>query len=194
MLTTLYHYATKPFDVLKCLEKQNILSKSDKKKYDDSVDNEMNIPYYKQISLFFDKLPCDIIGEIYGKQHFMFYQGSVLYEHEVKVLDIDTFSYKIVETPQETEWYYNDDISEEEYHRLSSEYRTRNKLYGKSLLDFVSSGGKMCGMTRPYYMIMHTRSNWEKIKNMHAATVPHVMIYPKNGIIVPSSISRVIIE
>lgn len=176
-----YHISSKKYDCLKTLEKQG--KPSEKPHFQN---------YDKHISLFFEPPPYDILGSIFEKDHKTWHDGNFVFEHGVEIKNFGDFAFEVVEFPENTELYYDDNVTTEEYLKRKeklSEYYSGNTT--KKLLDIQE---KMKGLTRLYYTRLKQRNNFEKVKNYYAATVPHVLLYPTTGQIKVSEVKRKVIE
>lgn len=167
----IYHYAAQPFDVLKTLEAQG------------KTNNIPSIPDYNQhISFFLEPIPFDFMGTVFGPKHHTWFPGSTVYEHTVLVKDITGFRYRIVESPEKTLLYYDDTISDNEYHALLAKLIKENHYEGRDPQVFEKIQRKLKGTVREGYAKLSTRPNFAEIRDKYAATVPHVMLYPDKGV------------
>ena len=178
----LYHYSKEKFNILKTLEKQGKVTKEDIKKATTQTIGTIRPGYYYQHISFF-LIPVDVvkIGKIYGNDHLVWHPGSKLTEHTVLLDDLGEFKYEFVETPEKTKLYYDDSISIQEYHRLVNKLNVSKKYIGNSKDDFTEAFDSLITQIKPAYDIVKSRPNWDLIKEKYAATIPHVMIYPKSG-------------
>lgn len=179
----LYHYSVEPYPVLKTLEQQG-------KPIPDIAKQNPN--YGKHVSFFHDKLPLDILPEIFPKDHFIWINGKVVYEHQVKIEDLDLFYWKAVETEVEDfyrripdlifdhtpafkayKWYRKSFNYEGE--TLDSLIKYLKKLSKVSLRDaFLSIPNKVNDPKRTGY----AKPNLYQ----YASNIPHIMTYVKSPI------------
>lgn len=168
----IYHYSKSKHKELKTLEAQGL---------------EKDVPsikdYNKHISFFLEPIPYEFMGTIFGKDHHTWFPGNVVVEHTIIVSEIGEFIYKIVESPEKTFLYYDENITDEDYGKKLKEMIVRNKYEGSNLKEFEKIQTKLKGTVREYYAMLPERKNFAGIKDKYAATVPHTMIYPKGGII-----------
>lgn len=165
----LYHYAKKEFQTLKTLAKQRGGSAAE-------------YPHYENhISFFFERPPIEKLGLIFGPDHHTWHPGAHLVEHMVELSNLGTFTYELVESPEKTLLYYDDSISESQYHRRLDEIVKRHKYEGDSVADLLYAVKQNIGQTEKCFMELPSRPNFDQIKNKYAATVPHLMIYPATG-------------
>ena len=104
------------------------------------------------------------------------------------------FQYEVVESPEKTKIYYDDDLTIPQYYRLLKEINETNKYIGKSNKDLEAIGERFVGTTTEFFKQIKNRPNYDEIKYKYAATVPHVMLYPHLGQIKPEKISKVKVQ
>lgn len=131
--------------------------------------------------------------KIYGNDHLVWHPGSKLTEHTVLLDDLGEFKYEFVETPEKTKLYYDDSISIQEYHRLVNKLNVSKKYIGNSKDDFTEAFDLLITQIKPAYDIVKSRPNWDLIKDKYAATIPHVMVYPKSGTVEVSKSKQITI-
>lgn len=191
----LYHYSKQHYSELRTLEKQRPISQEEKKK---AIEIRLSslAPgfYYEHISFFFDPVPYEALGKIFGKDHHTWFPGSQLFEYEIDVKQLGHFSYFIVETPEKTELFYNQTISDDEYDVRIKEIIEEHHYIGQGEKAFIKASEPLIGSTRDYYLKIKSRPNWNDIKNKYAATVPHVMVYPDKGIVKYNAVKEVTIK
>lgn len=184
MTIKLYHYNEVKFDILKTFEKQGKVTKEEIRK--ESLKTKTTVrpgAYYQHISFFLLPINVKDIAATYRSDHFFWYSGNKLVEHVVLLDDINDFKYEFVETPEKTKLYYDDSIGHEEYYKLVDELNVSKKYIGNSKRDFSKAYNSLINEIKPAYEALKNRSNWDIIKTKYAATIPHVMIYPKEGTI-----------
>jgi hypothetical protein len=196
----LYHYSK---DLYSRLESRLFRSVSDKKELEEQItwNKEVNGPgiYDASISLFIDPVPLSLLGRLFGEGHHTWFNGNELYEY---VIDVDSlgndFIYNIVETPSdvklldETDWVDTDEFFIEYKNKLNTIKRSTGEI-GSTLSGLKHQLAKYKGMTKDFYIIARKRSDAEEHFNKYAANVPHVMLYPKKGIINIESVNMVIV-
>lgn len=191
----LYHYSKEHYDELRTLEKQRPITREEKAKaIKDCLNSGHPGFYYEHISFFFDPIPYDILGKIFGKDHHTWFPGSRLFEYEIDVKQLGHFSYYIVETPESTELFYDDTISESEYYQKLDQLNKDKHYIGSGEKELIKASQSLIGSTREYYLKVKSRPNWDDIKNKYAATVPHVMVYPDKGIVKYDAVKEVTIK
>jgi hypothetical protein len=186
----LYHYSKSFYDQLKTLNAQSQKVKTDE------VKNHFEI-YGDHISFLFERAPLDIIGKIYkGTSNTLWVPGSIIYEYQVSAKLIDFNKYDIVESPTQTDLFYNpkyDNLSDFDWHALMDNEKKNLRESGHNKRTFLLIAKRYTGLTRNYYALLPTRPNWDNLKLKYAPTVPHVMLYPKSGIIEYESYRNVLI-
>ena len=197
--TKLYHYSDKKFDVIKTRSEQH---NKDKEPVSDTNKIKSKVlgfgSYDSHISFFLEKIPLDILGSIYKDvDHDVWYTGSKLYEYEVNVDDIGSFKYDLVETPLEIKMMYNksyDKLSMEKYIELVYDKKFKLGLCGTDKNTFIKKVNELKGTAATQYKKLPSRPNWNEIQTLYAPTVPHVMLYPKGGIVKYQSVKQVEIK
>lgn len=176
----LYHYSKEQYDHLLTREAQGLKS---------SVQEEKS--YSKHISFFFERPPLDIIGDIFGDGHHTWVNGNKLYEYIVDTSDIGKFEYSIVEFPEKTAILYDTSLTDAQYYSQIEKVTKEKGYKGSGSRDLEKAVHPLLGTTRAAYANMRRHPNFEELKKKYAATVPHVMIYPKSGQIDYRRVSQV---
>jgi hypothetical protein len=208
----LYHYNTKPLEELYTLEKQKELginldranmkigkmSKMLTFKYDD-------YEYVKHISFFIDPIPLKLVREHFTLNR-TFQSEPFLYEHKIKLSEIEDnlLGYKLVETPIDNFYvdYFWDLIWKfKSTENLGKELYFNSKNMILKMLNYKGSDYsklrdvvlKFKGATEKAYLNLVSNPNkfTDKQKGMYAPTVPHLFIYPKDGIVKVDGIKKV---
>ncbi len=191
----LYHYSKERYDVLKTRLAQSIVTDEEKQAGILRAKETYRLaPYYEHISFFLEPIPLDILGAIYGKNHHTWYPGNELYEYKIDINKLGVFKFELVESPEATKFYYdpkNDSLTLEEYYKELYKLRLRLNEIGYDKQSLIKVCSSMLGLTRSCYLQIPSRPNWNEIKDKYAATVPHVMLYPKTGIVKYESITKV---
>lgn len=144
--------------------------------------------YCDHISFFFDPVPLDIIGELFGPWHHTWKPGNELYQYTVDVSTIADCPFEAVETPaalellEKTVWRDDEEFKIDFFKRRLELQESLGEVgYTNAALRKVILRFK--GSTREAYLKARKRGDWEENKTKYAASVPHLMIYPLNGII-----------
>lgn len=195
----LYHYSASRHEVLKTREKSS--SHIDKEKLEKAKESmeEHRDPgtYFQHISFFFEPVPLDLVGKIFGKDHHFWFPGHEIYEHIVDVDHLPKFKYRIVESPIAVEMFYAtdwgdlDDSDALKYFRELAEKQKAHGEIGSNPSTFKATAHALVGSVRKAYEELPKRPNWEELKNKYAATVPHVMLYPTGGEVKVDEIKQV---
>lgn len=182
--TYLYHYAAKQFAKLKTKNKQNGLKPQ-------ISESPYRIGHYADhVSFFTEPPPLEILGTIFGKDHPVWYPGSVLFEHRIDVDKIRSFIAEFVETPIATKLYYDpkyDDYTGDRWLKLLFDAQKEageifdTKVQRNNNHDFKKKCRSFDGMVRLYYTKLPARPNFSDICKKYAPSVPHLMLYPDDG-------------
>lgn len=194
----LYHYSKEKHPLLLTLEKQNKITKEERKQEEKNFVEECKKHgyirpgyYFEHISFFFEPPPLDIISNIFPKDHPVWKKNNTLYEYIVDSRTINSFKYEVAEFPEKTKIYYDDKISDKNYHKLIKDIIISNNYIGKNSEELEVASEKFLNNTRSFFEQIKEQPNYDEIKYKYAATVPHVMLYPILGTIKPKSISQV---
>ena len=184
----IYHYASQRFDSLKTRKLQGI------KESNPPLTNTGEIrpgTYEEHISFFIDPVPLRLMGLVYGKDHPVWHSGSVLYEHRVNLAAVSGFKYHFVETPEKIKLLFDDSIDTEEYYSRLNKVNQTQAYVGEDLTKFMQPYSRLKGKTERYILRASTYPKWESNRLKYAACVPHVMLYPKSGVVVPEVVNKV---
>jgi len=173
----LYHYSANSHDVLKSLYAQAKLTDKEAERANAwAVESQAVGPYHKHIALFFEKVPLDELGDIYGDYHEIWYHGNEIYEHTVSTEDMADRPYVITET--ETHRATIGELWDDDYAHRGKYYTTLNKRQqdnnerGHTMSAMVKAAKPFVGGTRAAF-----EANRGKEDLLYAANVPHLMYY-----------------
>lgn len=194
----LYHYSENEFDILKSLRLQNRASE-----ISTPIKNRKYYPgeYSDSVSFFFEPIPTDIISACFKHEHDFWRSGKILFEHTVSISSLKDFKYHIVESPLKTAIYDNfpelpsmNDVTWDNYLRLSMELQQLAGEIGTDISTFKEIIHFLEGTTREQFSKIRYRKDFNNIKSKYAATVPHVMLYPKTGTVQVESVRKIKIK
>ena len=180
----LYHYSKDSYKDLRTLEMQKKLTEKEKdelRKYRHVLSPEGE--YWEHISFFFDKIPLDFIGRIYGEGHKAWAPGNTLKEYTIDTSKIKKLSYDIVETPDKIKMLFDDSISTEEYFARMRADIEKKGYQGTSNSQLEKASRPFVGKTRTFFKEAFAHPKFDTFKDKYAACVPHVMLYPEGGVI-----------
>ena len=189
----LYHYNTKCFKELKTLELQGIS--------DESINNKSTFwkhpdKYTKHISFFFDRPPFEFIIKHY-KNHDFYKPGMALCEHVINVNDLnDDVKYYVTESSidqflLDNLWSNNELYKEYIFRNLRYYAKTFLSEQGSGLDNLINAIKKYKGRTKEYFEKATKRHDFEEMKRLYAANVPHIFLYPSKGIIQVSEHNKI---
>lgn len=158
--------------------------------------------YVDSISFFFDSIPLDIMGDIYGKDHKAWGNGSVLVEHVVDVNKLDNLiPYRVVESEldmkhiESIDWKQWDS-SEAYIAKWYSDLLAVKKASGEQGIkrsDLIKQIKHFKGSTRKNIINASRDPDFKNYKDKYAANVAHLMLYPVKGIIPVESSKTIVI-
>lgn len=184
----LYHYSSEFFRTLKTRRASGIATPEQIAKAVKMAETyHLAGAYVDHISFFFDPIPSRLLGEIFGTDHKAWAKGNELFEYSV---DVRTFPnkvlYTVVETPEDirlldaVEWQDNETFRKD-YLLAEADRKVLSGETGFTLKALKLQMAKYQGHTAEYYAKNRNCDDWEDIRNMYAARVPHLMFYPPKG-------------
>jgi hypothetical protein len=182
MTTLLYHYSKDLYPELKTRRAQGV----EINKAEDI--NERS--YYDHISLFLEPIPLDILPSIHKNHHPFYKAGESVYEYSIPLPYLKGWFYTLVESPEKCQLYYDDSVSEQDYHVRMKKIIEENNYEGNDLRELDKIVKKFKGTTRSYFKKLPSMPNYEDIKNKYAPCVPHLMIYSDKGILKYSQVNE----
>jgi hypothetical protein len=191
----LYHYSKEKYSDIRTRAMQGV---------DEKVNSRSQMEdYNSHISFFLEPAPLDILGTIFkpGYNDFWF-TGNEIHEYTVELKDMVIGKYRLVESPEVTDFYYNGwviedpEMSDEEFRRRKKLIEVKMGYVGTEMEDFIKVASPLVGRTREFYLKLPKRPNWhdktyDDLQSKYAPTVPHVMMYPTGGIVQYSSVKAV---
>lgn len=183
-----YHYATQQYDVLKTKKAQGVPTDTSSVGI---VLNGKRFDYTDHISFFVEPIPLEVMGRVYGKDHHVWHPGSELHEHKVDMAKVKSFMYHFVETPEKIAMLFDDNIDDEEYYKRLEKVNAEKGYVGSGLSEFSHPYKQFQGQTKRHILRADSFPRWQENRLKYAACVPHVMVYPKGGLIPVESSRKV---
>ena len=178
----LYHYSNAMYPTLKTLRAQGGLGEDElNKDHTESVRLGRIGAYVDHMSFFFEPLPLDVLGEVYGSEHKVWHSGSKLVQYTVPVQNLGSFKYEIVESPEKVALYYDESLSIEEYKSRLSAVKLEKDYVGMGKDRFEKAIDHLVGNARKAFLRVNKFKDWESTRDKYAANVPHAMTYPRIG-------------
>jgi len=197
-MLTIYHYSDKKLDRLLTKEKQaeeGIVEISEQERKDKEGRAIVYNQFYsslEQISFFFDPLPFDLVTkELYENP--MYQKGNILYEHRVNVENLNIKAWQVIESPIKTSML--DSWTEENKELWADKVTALEEIYGdrgRDVEKLVKAVLRYKGKTRSYFEEAFKNPNFtDDNRSQYAAMVPHLYIYPIDGIVVPYDVKKI---
>lgn len=205
----LYHYAANPFEYLKTKRLQGGMTADQIKEAEVRSQRLGTIaPYIDHISFFFDPLPMTLLAEIfkvngkYKEPHRVWVKGNVLYEHVIETDSLDPHClWEVVESLKSIAFF--DDFVEK--HNWVDDDPAILKLYlekaKENAIAWGERGNGLPGLMRQIkanqnvtekaYQAAWRRQDFAENRMKYAASVPHLMFYPRGGEVPVSQINKV---
>lgn len=177
----IYHYSREFFKDLRTLKAQG----------KDPV-NAHRKDYGTHISFFFDPLPLKKIAGLFKNEHPFYQMGEGIYEYVVNVNILGDIKYDVVESPgvvkirDDFPWRSNTQESDQEiieFRKLKDAYKEKEGETGVTLSGLKKQIALYRGKSFDYFRESVKRSDFDDNRTKYAANVPHVMLFPKNGVI-----------
>ena len=176
----LYHYNTNSLEVLSSTYHRDKQSNRTDDPYD----------YRKNISFFMEPVPRNL-ASILNHEHKFWKKGITLIEHEIDTSFIENdIYYRLVESTEKTKLIYekqNWDIVRtnpelrEVYIKQIDDLEKKLNLKSKGITNLIKVASKYKGIKKYYedMYIRHKEHPEDGLMEKYAATVPHLMTYPK---------------
>lgn len=199
----LYHYNTKPLNILYTLRKQHKLgiTKLSLKQLKEADLNRTRIYYDKyayidHISLFLDPIPLDIV-----RKHFtgnkVYQSNDYIYEHQIRIdqLKDNLLYYKLVENPinnfMSNHLWIDSDIIKPIYFGARKILNITKGYNGSNYSKLLNIIAKFKGKTQQAFEELVNSDKFDdEQKSMYAPSIPHLFIYPTNGELMISKVIK----
>ena len=201
MSIILYHYSEKMHDPLKTREAQGFVMSPDILKVEANKNRFKTYPglYDRQISFFIDPIPRDLPDK-FDHRHPFWTSGKTLYEHEVSVSRtdyvFDDIDFILTEAPWRKELMdqtnFNNEREVQAYYLKCAAMRAHLGEQGRGVHLLSKVIEKYKGACNQHFGQYRDDPYYETdILPKYAAMVPHLMLYPKDGIIPVHQIRRI---
>ena len=202
----LYHYSLEKYDHLLTLEEQwnqrikiptkeelEAAKSPDKERYEE-------YSYAEHLSFLLDPLPVDLVARFRGGNNKLYNAKSCWeYKIDIAVFKDNIKFYHIAENDVNNFFFYHLWLDFEFPGKRFLYFKTKNlvdKMVGNAGYDYLSlrtAVFKYKGRTRQAYreLIESEDFEWVKSRGMYAPTVPHLMAYPKIGIIEYADVKKI---
>lgn len=194
----LYHYSTERFPFIKTRREQGVSKEVLEEAEHKAKKMGLPLPYVDHVSFFLEPIPKETIAAIFSNKHPFWRAGQKLYEHVIDSDDIDEKSfYRIVETPEinkftdQFDWAVKDLTARSKYFVEMNKEMLRLGYSGYGISKMVSKCQQFIGKTEGYYIRARTLDSDGHSATQYAAYVPHLMVYPKGGVIPIKSVSLI---
>jgi len=199
----LYHYAASEFSELLTPRVRGTTDPKKLKMADERAKRFGLVgPYCDHISFFFEPIPLDILGKLFGKDHPVWFSGNKLYQHVISLDDLGDCPYEVVETPTQNrvadkfDWSKEDKREDNltEFFKQQNRAKTLNGEIGYDKKKLHEQISKYRGGTRAAYIAMSKSEDFQDGFMQYAAGVPHVMAYPPSGKVAVLEVSQVTVK
>lgn len=190
----LYHYSTQQFNTLLTKRKAGNATAEEiiQAKKDARRILMPDATYIDHISFFFEPIPTEILGTLYGKNHPVWINGKELYEYEVNPLKLpNPILYEVVESSKEVNelsrfikehnWVEDDPKLLQVWFKHILNKKISWGEYGKDKTKLILQIMKHQGRLASDFLSATQRDDFEDNFKKYAASVPHLMLYPPSG-------------
>lgn len=200
----LFHYSKDLHEVLKTKRAIGLSELEQAKLKDKTLKKYPGRHYFDHISFFFDPIPVDIIGDLYGPDHPVWFNGNSLYEHEISINDPPFhIPFEVVESVNqihaldifavEHNWVDEDPILLNKWFEHIGREKIKWGEWGDTLPKLILQIKKNKGITRQSFINAVERDDFNENKRKYAASVPHLMVYPPEGYLPVTKVTKVVI-
>lgn len=202
----LYHYSKEQYDTLKTKRASGKATPEEIKRAENEARRILmpGATYVDHISFFFDPIPSEILGKLYGAGHPVWFNGNELYQYEVYVEKLpEKILYEVVESEREmaaldkfvkdNNWVEDDPVLLRKWFSFIINEKIRWGEYGNDLGKLFLQVRNNQHNTTTNFMKAVQREDFKENFTKYAASVPHLMCYPATGEIQYEIMSRVTI-
>lgn len=194
----LYHYSAELWVDLRTRKAQG-LAKADEVQQSTMLAQQLGDlgSYLEHISLFIEPLPLDKLPKLFGGSHPFYRSGQTVYQYTITVRVADpNMPWSLVESPavgkytDQWDWSNVDKETRRGYIRKMNDYMHRHKYHGLTIRDMLTRITPFMDKTEEFF-IQARKSKWANdTKEQYAAEVPHLMVYPVDGILKPTHVEK----
>ncbi len=202
--TILYHYGLTPYKNIFTIDQ--LIKRNIKNYSQEEIENMKRrslwkkelFPYTEHISLFFDRIPFDLVVKEFYKNP-VYQKGNVIYEHQIDVSDInDIKGFEIVESPVKTFLLPLFPENEKLQSMWWNSLNFINKMQGnrgKTKEMLIRAIERYKGKTEYYFNeIVKSKNFSDNHRSMYAPGVPHLFLYVESGMLTPFKIEKIILS
>lgn len=161
------------------------------------------LPYCDHISFFFSPISSYLLPKIFPADHPVWKKGTKLYEHVVDTATLPaTIEYMVVESVKRTtlfdqfvkdhNWYEDDPKLLEEWLLWEDEHLRKWHEKGNKKHELEGKIYENMHSTNSAFLNAAQRDDRKDNEYKYASCVPHVMLYPPEGRIVPQEIHSLV--
>lgn len=192
----LYHYSKEQHDTLKTKRASGKATPEEIIKSEKSAQRILmpGTAYVDHISFFFDPIPSEILGNLYGKGHPAWFEGNELYEYVVRIDSLpEKLLYEVVESEREVaaldkfvkdhNWVDDDPVLLRKWFAFILREKVKWGEYGNDRSKLALQAKKNAGNLSTNFLKAVQRDDFKENFTKYAASVPHLMCYPATGMI-----------
>lgn len=190
----LYHYSTGDFEKLLTKRATGNVTPEEIKKADEQARRilQPGATYVDHISFFFERIPSDILHNIYGEKHPVWFDGNVLNEYVVDATQFpEKILYEVVESSREVaaldkftkdhNWVEDDPVLLKKWFAFILNEKVKWGEYGNDKTKLLLQIKRYQGRLRFEFLEAAQREDFQDNFKKYAASVTHLMLYPPTG-------------
>jgi hypothetical protein len=190
-----YHYSTEKFDKLLTRHQRYTdgtldLTKEDLEKAENNAKFRSDpMPYHSEISFMIDKLPFDIILEAgFDENHKVYKKGNTVYCYSIDINKLDpNMAWRLIESPVDTLMaklpWFNSNFYKKNFFKIKAFIKKAQGYQNNDHKKLVKTVERFQNTYRKYYTRWVHSKGFAEQKNMYAASIPHIQLYPQDGVI-----------
>lgn len=194
----LYFYDTRKHSTIKTPEALKIVEPEQQaREIEEAAFKGRVAPSYKQLICFFEPLPIEYLGTIFGQDHPVWTEGRVVFEHRIQVSDLSDFTYEILETAEMRQFDALLEKASPTEQRLIYQDRAKTQRYrdltGTGLHDFQNAALPYVAESTRAFLNFPKHPSYRLRFDDYCPTVPHVVLTPKKGEVPVDEVKRCVV-
>lgn len=196
----IYHYSSEPRFSIKTKRMSGMATKEEIEKAERQAKRHDYIgAYVDHISFFCGRIPASLLPRLYGQDHQAWRNGNHLYEHVIDTATLDKdVAFTLVESRNEklefdkfsekNNWTGDDPELLAKWFKHLAQCRKKWGEEGSSLKLLDKQVGLYEKTLKRDFLAAAADPDFEYGRMKYAANVPHLMVYPSSGVVVPEKI------
>lgn len=195
---TFYHYNLKRLDEVSTSFHRGDYDKELLERADKSYRKAYGVDsYLKHVSLMLGKLPEDV-AEMFDGKHTIYKSGMTIYEHEITIDSIGEIPWELMSSPEEIafmdstpdDYDFKDERKRDTYMRKLRDIKDKNGYINGGVEGLTVISQRFSDGIRDSFKAMSERDD-PIVLRQYSSTVPHLFVYPTNGILKVAKVTKV---